>query len=413
MAVDQAVLYPNLTGRNLTGLVLVVDPNNHGALVSLTKLTWENGEPIATYTFESGALTIPLQEDLLPGEQVTINLQYTLQLPNLPAALGYTLRETLLIDWYPLIPPYKPGLGWLVNKPWPFGEYLAYALGDYDVTIRLANANPELVIAAGAPDLDSEEGWHYRLEAARSFAWSASTAYQVLTQQAGGVSISAYIFPEHKAAGEAALQTAAEALTLFGELFGPYPRPVYTLVEADFADGREYDGLIFLSRTYHAEYDGTRQNFLTLLAVHETAHQWWYGLVGNNQAGEPWLDEALATYSELLYYERYYPDLADWWWFYRINFFNPQGMVNLPIYDFGTFKPYWYAVYMRGALFLRDLRAVMGDEAFLLFLQEYARQNAYHEPTAADFFALLAKTSPIDPGSVVDAYFDPRYLPEN
>ncbi len=110
------------------------------------------------------------------------------------------------------------------------------------------------------------------------------------------------------------------------------------------------------------------------------------------------MDEALATYSELLYYERYYPELANWWWFYRINFFNPQGMVNLPLYDFGTFKPYWYAVYMRGALFLRDLRAVMGDEAFLLFLQEYARQNVYHEPTAADFFSLLAKISPIDPG---------------
>ncbi len=411
LAVEQSVVYPNLTGETLTDLVLVIDPLNHGAFIDLTELTWGNRAPIDAYTLEKSTLTIPLPDGLPPEGEMALDLKYSLRLPNQPAGLGFTLRESLLIDWYPFIPPYKPGLGWLVNRPWPFGEYLAYALGDYEVIIRLANSNPDVMIAAGAPDLDTGEAWHFRLDAARSFAWSASTAYQVLTRQAGEVALSAYIFPEHRAAGEAALETAAEALTFFGELFGPYPRPVYTIVEADFADGREYDGLIFLSRTYHAEYDGTRQNFLSLLAAHETAHQWWYGLVGNDQAGEPWLDEALATYSELLFYERFYPDLANWWWFYRINFFNPQGLINPPLYDFGSFKPYWYAVYMRGALFLRDLRALIGDEAFFTFLQAYARQNVYHEATAVDFFSVLATTSPVDPGRVVDTYFDARYLP--
>jgi hypothetical protein len=413
LMVDQAIVFPNVTGEMLTDLVLVVDSNNQGSGFKLITLTWVDGEAIPDYTLERATLTIPLQEPLLPGEQVSFNLVFELQLPNQPAGLGYTLRETLLIDWYPYIPPYQPGQGWLVNKPWPFGEYLAYALGDYEVIIRLMNKNPNVVIAAGAPDLELGDTWHYRLDAARSFAWSASTAYQVLTRQADDITLSAYIFPEHQKAGEAALQTAAEALTFYGELFGPYPRQTYTIVEADFADGREYDGLIFLSRGYHAEYDGTQQNFLTLLAVHETAHQWWYGLVGNDQASEPWLDEALATYSELLYYERFHPELANWWWFYRINFFNPQGVVNLPLYEFGTFKPYWYAVYMRGALFLRDLRTEMGDEAFFMFLQEYARENVYKEAAAVDFFSLLEKSSPVDLSQVVGFYFDPRYLPDD
>ena len=37
------------------------------------------------------------------------------------------------------------------------------------------------------------------------------------------------------------------------------------------------------------------------VVAHELAHQWWYGVVGNNQVKEPWLDEGLTTFSELLY----------------------------------------------------------------------------------------------------------------
>jgi len=39
--------------------------------------------------------------------------------------------------------------------------------------------------------------------------------------------------------------------------------------------------------------------FLDVITQHETAHQWFYSLVGNDQAHDPWLDEALATWSQL------------------------------------------------------------------------------------------------------------------
>jgi hypothetical protein len=42
------------------------------------------------------------------------------------------------------------------------------------------------------------------------------------------------------------------------------------------------------------------------LAAHEVAHQWWFGVVGNDQIDEPWLDEALTQYSTMLYYEKAY-----------------------------------------------------------------------------------------------------------
>ena len=35
---------------------------------------------------------------------------------------------------------------------------------------------------------------------------------------------------------------------------------------------------------------------------HELSHQWWYGIVGDDQFHEPWLDESFATWSEFLPY---------------------------------------------------------------------------------------------------------------
>ena len=33
---------------------------------------------------------------------------------------------------------------------------------------------------------------------------------------------------------------------------------------------------------------------------HEVAHQWWYGIVGNDEFHDPWLDEGFATWTERL-----------------------------------------------------------------------------------------------------------------
>ena len=106
-----------------------------------------------------------------------------------------------------------------------------------------------------------------------------------------------------------------------------------------------------------------------MIGVHETAHQWWYARVANDQALEPWLDEAMATYSELLYYQAIYPDLVKWWWSYRVDYFQPAGWVNQRIYDYGGSYPYRDGVYLRGARFLDLVRQKIGDPAFSGFYE--------------------------------------------
>jgi aminopeptidase N len=170
----------------------------------------------------------------------------------------------------------------------------------------------------------------------------------------------------------------------------------------------EFDGLIFLSHAFYDYYTGTPQNNLVIIAAHETAHQWWFGLVGNDQALEPWLDEALATYSEILYYEQVYPVLVKWWWDNRVYFHDPQGWVDSTIYATPDFYPYRDAIYLRGALFLNDLRQQIGDQVFMDFLHDYLARYTYRIATGDDFFAVLQEHTSSDLSGLVAQYFQNR-----
>jgi aminopeptidase N len=171
----------------------------------------------------------------------------------------------------------------------------------------------------------------------------------------------------------------------------------------------EYSAFFYLSRDFYGLYDGTPANYLTFVAVHETSHQWWFEQVGNDQAEQPWLDESLCTYSERLYYENIHPDLIGWWWSYRIDFYSPQGFVDIPIYDGQGFRPYTNAAYFRGAHFIDELRTRIGDEAFFAFLQDYLSQNRGKIATSNDFFRILKEHTSTDYSDIVRQYFQNIY----
>ena len=135
------------------------------------------------------------------------------------------------------------------------------------------------------------------------------------------------------------------------------------------------------------------------------AHQWWYSLVGNDSATEPWLDEALATYSERIFYENNYPANISWWWQFRVNYFDPVGYVDTNIYNGGSFRLYTNAVYFQGAYFLDELRERMGYGNFSQFLKEYATRYSYGHATASDFFTLQREIVNVNISDLLSKYF--------
>jgi hypothetical protein len=426
--VDQIISYPNWTGETLNSLVLAVEPNLWSGGFDLKSVS-VNDQPVTNFTIENlnQRLEIPLPQPLEPGQTANVKLNYGLILPAMqaynnatndirPQIYGYSEKQVNFVDWYPMIVPYQPGQGWILHNPWFYGEHLVYDLADFDVTVTFTDgANPQ--IAASGAEVDApltgtpEPGKprRFTLEQARTFALSMSDYFKVATRQVGDITVYSYYFGIYDAPGEAMLQTTVEALNTFSEKFGPYRHKTMTAVQGDFNDGMEYSGLYFISRDYFNLYDNTPKNYLVIIAAHETAHQWWFDSVANDQALEPWLDEALATYSEHIYYETVYPDLVDWWWGYRFFEFQKAGYVDTPIYDAGGQRPYWDKVYLTGARFFEDLRKQVGDEIFYKFLKSYYTQFVGKRATGADFFRVLHETTAADITDLMVKYFQNSY----
>ncbi len=398
LTVAETIRYYNDTGETLNEMILVIEANWTEGVFQLDQLAWEDDTPIENWTLTGNILRFPLPTPLAPNTELTLAFSYRLILPAQAGLLGFDLRGVNLGNWYPFIPPYQTGTGWLAYQKGWVGEHFSHALAGYTVELTLVNAPTGVVIAASAPVVQEGDTYHFHLPLARSFALALSPEYTIFRTMVGTVEVLSYTYPETLAAGERALQVTADALALYTDLFGPYPHKTLTVAQVSFPDGMEFDGLYFLSEQYYWGYPPNpdrltaAQNYLTIIAAHETSHQWWYALTGNDQAVEPWLDETLATYTEHLFYEHYYPELVEWWWEFRVDYYEPRACcVNDTIYQYGDSRAYINAVYLRGTYFMQDLRDTMGDAAFYAALITYAERYRNGFVTAQDFWAVIGE----------------------
>jgi hypothetical protein len=339
-------------------------------------------------------LHIPIPGSIVADQPLTVTFVYNLSLPPIePQAwgwrgtLGWTKHQINLGDWYPVLAVYQPGTGWVTHAPSAQGEYQTTVMSNFDVRLQVSGFSASPLIAGSGAPVPCDTAHCFSLAGGRFVAYTLSD--KMLSQSvatSGGLSVTSVYLPQHSAAGLAALHIAADAAEVYSQTFGAYPFPTFTLVEGDFYDGMEYSGMSFVGSSYYQDYDETPRNLLTLIAAHETSHQWWHTLVGNDPALEPWLDEALATYSELIYLQAKHPGTEPWWWAYRIEAYQPQGAVNGRIYDFKGFRTYVNGVYLRGAQMLHVMRQALGDERFLSFLRQYALDTTAKIATGEDFW---------------------------
>ena len=197
------------------------------------------------------------------------------------------------------------------------------------------------------------------------------------SREVGDVRIHSYAQPGEEEARDRTLEIAASALQYFEQTLGAYPFTEFDLVETHTsALGIEYPGLVALAGDLYLEGDAALpREVLQAVVVHETGHQWFYGLVGNDQVQEPWLDESLVQYLTMRYYGAEYGESgatgfrrsleARW------QQAEDQGLaVGLPVEDYSP-SAYSAIVYGKGALFFEALEQRMGRETMDAFLQDY------------------------------------------
>lgn len=406
--------FVNLTGETLRELVFNVFPNHAEDVFLLKGVTLGEGNeeeevPQLEYTLSGTNLRVQLPTPLDSRDQATVFLEFVLDIPRMNpylewsnGSLGYSDRMLAAGNWYPVLVPYRTGQGWYAFAYHMVGDPYVTEVADYEVEI----VAPSTVTVVGSGEEERIGNvWRYTAAEARSFAFVASDQYLSSSQQAGHITVSSYYFAAHERSGLDALAAAAEALTAFEDLFGPYPYSTYRVAEVDFAGALEFSCLCFLGDDWYADHAGGYRSSMVSLIAHEVSHQWWYGIVGSDQVGQPWLDEALATYSSMLYYERMHPELVEWWWESEVDRYRPGGQIDRPIYAFMDGRTYLNAVYRRGALFIKDVRDRMGDEEFFAFLRDYYESQQRQLSTVDDFFAALYQHTEVDISSLLEEYF--------
>ncbi|HEV7603525.1 MAG TPA: hypothetical protein VGO15_01060, partial [Candidatus Limnocylindrales bacterium] len=128
---------------------------------------------------------------------------------------------------------------------------------------------------------------------------------------------------------------------------------------------------------------GVAVSNLRYLVAHETAHQWFYGLVGNDQSSEPFVDEATADFAA-----RYVLNL-------RRGSGCATARLDLRIYDYSA-ACYYEDIYIQGGNLLDVARRRMGTAAFWTALRGYVSANRFRIVTTSTLLDALDAATPID-----------------
>lgn len=176
-------------------------------------------------------------------------------------------------------------------------------------------------------------------------------------------------------------------MSVFEELFGPYPFRAYQVVVTDdeLEVPVEAQGMSVFGANH---VDGQRGH--ERLVAHELAHQWFGNGVGLADWRDIWLNEGFACYAEWLWSERSGGPtaavLAD-----RARARLARAPQDLRIGDPGVANLFDDRVYKRGALTLHGLRTRQGDLDFFATLREWTDTYRYRTATTGDFMALAQR----------------------
>jgi hypothetical protein len=405
----QRTTYVNDTGQPLSSLVFAVTPAYFRAFT--LKSASVGGQPVTTGA-DGTILEVKLPAPLAPGASTAVELAYTVQVPT-PGSnrFGSAGGIIALGNWYPVLFPFRDG-GWLTHQYTPIGDAFVTEQADYDLTLRPTTR----VVAAFTGQAVSRDGNSFRAVArgVRDFALALSTRYETASTTVDGVTVTAYFLPEHRAGAAEYLRTGAEMLGWLNGRLGGYPWGTLDIAETWSDDpnevGQEYPGVIFIASGVTRAGGGTG-SYLSYLVAHEVAHEWFYGVVGDDQVREPWLDETFATYlPERFFADRYPAIFADRWRTFRARLADETARLGARPIDGGVADYrdeglYFAVVYRRGAAFLDELRETLGDVAFWRLLRGFVERNSGKIARGSDFLASAQAATDRDLTPLFQRYF--------
>jgi hypothetical protein len=394
----------NSESDTLGDLVFRLYPNHMvgETVLTVTHITVDGAPVEGELEAHDTVLHLQLPSPLAPGESVEVEIAFTLVLREGDNLVGFGEMNrpgdpVALPSFFPMLSVYEDGAWWeeevsMVADP----AYSEIALIDVwlcapeDVAIAATG-----VLVSATPE-DECTVSHFAAGPVRDFALGISRDFEVVSGEVDGTVVNVWSRPGSAEADNFILGVTEQAIRIFSDEFGPYPFNELDVVEITTgASGIEYPGLYYLStETWRA--DDTYTEWVT---AHETAHQWWYSVVGNDQVGEPWLDEGVTEYSSEVYFLHAWGESgAEMAHDYLANDlgnfvadYGEQLPVGMPADSYPSEEAYDVTVYSGGALFYDALVEEYGRDAVQELLRAYLERFRYGVAHNEDMEALVAE----------------------
>ena len=350
---------------------------------------------------DKNILNISLQEELYPDEKVVIKIDFVVSLANINHRLGYGENTINFGNFYPIACVYENGKGFSKDLYHSNGDPFYSDCSNYNVLVtypssyKLASSG-EIVNTTQDEDKVCSEILGTNI---RDFCFVLSKKFEIVITKVDGIDVYYYGYVNDDNL-QSCLEISAKAITTFNDLFGDYPYSQISVVKSNFVQGgMEYPNIVLISDKYKQQED------YNYVIVHEIAHQWWYGVVGNDEYNHAWQDEGLAEYSTLLFFREnsdYGIDfdscinntLTSYKLFEKIYLQvtgEVDGRMDRPLNEFKTEPEYVQCTYNKGVLLFNTIEETIGENKFLKTLKTYYKSFKFKNASPADMISCFNK----------------------
>jgi hypothetical protein len=429
--------------------------------IEITEVRSADGAPL-TYSIDDQGTTlrVNLREPVPPGKSIEVVVGFKGNVPEVdpdetgltshvvkqvstalrgdreirrPRDVNFRCRGVLLLGTaYPVLAVHN-GDEWMRKVELSVGDMIFNEVAEYEVSITAAPGIAVFTSAGEDASKSNEENTTvFAAPALRDFAIIAGRTLRSEQTQVGNTTVRSIFVPEHERIGKRVLAMAEESLKIFSARFGALPFKTISLAEAPLVAGlgsNEFSGLDVIASAYYVDFDSPAMRNLPEIireqrpsveeslewgVAHLIAHQWWGAAVGNDPAREPVLDEAMASWSALLYFRVLYGEqkaalvrddqLQGVYRLYR-TFGGEDMAANRPARDYRNTFQYAAVVSTKGALMFVELRKLLGEEKLLAAFKKYYEQNLLEIGKLDNLRDLVVAEAPVEQKRAVTRVF--------
>ncbi|WP_367915729.1 M1 family metallopeptidase [Leadbetterella sp. DM7] len=375
---------------------------NRTLLNGSTVLTGKYIQPDNLNDKDQTVMLFGLPSPVQPGETLTLDMDFTARLPRIFARTGWAADDYFFAgQWFPKIGVLEKSGTWNCHQFHANTEFFS-DFGEYRVNITL----PRRFTVAGTgskiaenPVKGDKKVVSFRAEDVHDFAWAASPHFIEVTQPYRGITLRAYLQPEHKNKAARYFDAVTKAIDYMEKHVGRYPYKTLSLIDpskdGSGSGGMEYPTLISCGATWGA---GTWVKDQEVVTIHEFVHQYFQGMLASNEFEDSWMDEGFTQYMEGRIMDFAYPkgslfnflgftvnDAAASRWNYVSMKYPAITAIRTDTWKYpgGTYP---VMSYTKPATVLQTLQNLVGDEVMDEILQTYFERFKFRHPVPRDFF---------------------------